>query len=577
MKTSELSPLIMDIPPHRADVKESLPSRSKGPSFQDEERLAKAPNKPYVASAARVQMGLMQLPAVHRFSRPPRIALLTEWIGKPVDALVRYTIKGWERNAAIADVIVITDNPAWLGMVNESVNIHVLHRPKEIIDSALRWLFGVPAGKQLPVDTYFYTNIRPALAGLLEAPNMDPGLLSGSVSMYTHWGFVENDIYLGNMSFFFPPKVLREHDAFSTVGTNVFKAPNSKYHSVEEQIFRGFRLLAPFGPTFFINTVETRLLWHAACNATLTWENSHDLMCLHAFANSGQCKHHHCAGPRWWFTENVFARAVSELPLRMYQACCGQTGVADHSDSCKLLWLDGEVVRLCTDRRKVVESNLPRPMKPGQCAFQNQNESSSSLFMGKQVKQAAAVKSTSSMCMQSSTLTGRTRPKYPLQAIELCHNGCTDFGFHISSPRGKVLVLTADHESATMMSNVPERRRFIIREPASHKANFHRSDFHKDRTAAAFAGTQQVESKEKPVPIAFELFPKAHGELGTGEIQVLLRALAEARKANLPFALVEQLDSAEVGKNSPYTSPSLSSPYTPMPPQKWLTQERDNY
>ena len=68
-------------------------------------------------------------------------------------------------------------------------------------------------------------------SSLIESPPFGSDLLSAADSPYTHWGFLENDVYMGNLSHFFPPEVLAVHDAFSTRGANMAR-PAGAFSSV---------------------------------------------------------------------------------------------------------------------------------------------------------------------------------------------------------------------------------------------------------------------------------------------------------------------------------------------------------
>ena len=73
---------------------------SLGSAPEDHQELATDACLDAISAAS----GLSNMPAVHTFGgRPPRIAFLTEWIGKSFDKLMLYTLETWRRNSAIAD------------------------------------------------------------------------------------------------------------------------------------------------------------------------------------------------------------------------------------------------------------------------------------------------------------------------------------------------------------------------------------------------------------------------------------------------------------------------------------------
>jgi len=331
-----------------------------------------------------------------------RVAFLTEWVStlgdKPVDALLPWCLTTWANNAEFADFYVLTTNANLGYLAKPYPNVFPVLRSHDAITRGISSLLAFPpigekferesGGDISTRDPHFWTNIRPLLASLfyekLGVSSLRPlgegmgDMTRADIHPYDFWGYIENDVYLGNLSAFFPLNVLETHDVLTVqgpmpYGSDYARPARNTFHSTTSEVLFQYRKLLPYGPTFFPNTALHRGLWREAETAARSHGGCRSGLCsLAEFAAWNASKP---APPSYWWADIAFPAYVQgslrarrnglgsppqleavisqhfERPdLRVYRACCAIWGSTHNhlggdirTDGCRKLWINGEV------------------------------------------------------------------------------------------------------------------------------------------------------------------------------------------------------------------------------------------
>lgn len=166
-----------------------------------------------------------------------------------------YALSSWAANADKFDFFIATPQEALAHKHRASPNLFFIVKPLATLEAALLrtlGLFNIKAlGRQWKAST-----VHPALGSYFtEALEVD-------LSRYSHWGWVDSDVVLGNLSHFFSPYMQplgrRQHDILTVWGyadrAHVRRDPWAAAR------FRN-RMPNSWGPTLLVNTPRTIALW----------------------------------------------------------------------------------------------------------------------------------------------------------------------------------------------------------------------------------------------------------------------------------------------------------------------------
>jgi len=489
---------------------------------------------------------------------PPRVAFITEWIGpsasgrKPLDTLLPWVLATWASNAPFADFYVLTTEASWVQLASPHPNIVAMVRPRAAIVKGIAALLNLSSSSEVIVeDAHFWTNVRPMLASLLfeqlDVKSLAPREDHGENRGYSFWGYLENDVYLGNLTAFFPMHVLETHDVLTVQGPLPYESDfvtlsRRHFESVLDQVAYQHRGATPYGPTFFPNTRISQQRWRSAEAAA------------RKYATFGSVGDQRVPGPEMWWAENVLPRNLAATAgVAVYRACCAVWGSENNrlggdvrTDGCRKVWVDGEVLRYCPNRAWLDGSHGPVRRRVGACVNQ--------LRPRKVPSDEATSRSQRGWCtnvtrVETKMYHGKTAwaPLHRHQqaqstaVISVCHDDCIDFGFHTSSISPSALRLDSDHESSAALRYIPAHGvPFIVREPSAHKAALTARQL-----APQQSGDSDASSWAAKVPEAFELNPAGHCPLSEPETRRLRSALRAAITSGRSVAVVPSPASGE--------------------------------
>ena len=428
--------------------------------------------------------------------------MLTLLFGETEKAHLPYVFESWRANAALFDFYVATSSER-LSASFTATNVRFVVRSRAQFDAAILQTLGLGSSGKGVGPHWKPSTFSPALASFFEE-------LGVTLDTYSHWGYLDSDVILGNLTHFFGPH-MRPHvhtaprrDRYDIL--SVYGYVDDRHLKVDRwgAINSRHRRLNPFGPTLFRNTDWSQNFWREVEAKEMNRSETGGERCvaglLPATVHMDQGEYDVACGPRvpqrsitytlfsgpdppldsWWDDFTFNTHIADRAGLNIFEACCALfdlTGTDGHagSDGCSKVYSRGEVMRVCgrgdafADRVAQESGCVSAIPTGGTKICQPFAEFTGRGDLKRTIKKDMHKTGVLEARIASTRLKTVCSSAYYHEENGRREPACFEFGFHRASPDPSEIHLVEDHESSRRIRQMTSSgQAFALREPAYH-------------------------------------------------------------------------------------------------------------